>query len=142
MRKSEKSPELPEPKRELGWAYRAGVKARLSDPQFPDVPDWVGFDMGATSAFQCGFEGGEEPRWVLAVRIGLVPDDGRSFNFADQRFERGVSVLYIHGENRTDNGTFDFFNGGEKRWVAGWLIGQGSDGEPLLADCVDLGPVL
>jgi hypothetical protein len=34
------------------------------------------------------------------------------------------------------------FNPGEKRYVAGWLVGLGSDGEPLLADTVDLGPVL
>ena len=55
--------------------------------------------------------------------------------------ERGVSVLRIVGESQSDVGTYEMFNPGEKRYVAGWMIGYGSDGEPLLVDAVDLGPV-
>lgn len=132
-------PTLPSPRRDLRRAFRAGLRARNSDPQFPEIPEWVGFDVDATAAFECGMAGGDEPRWVLAVRIGKIPTEGRSYNFADQRFERGVSVLQIVGEDREDNGTFDMFNGGERRWVAGWVVGRGSDGEPVLAGCVDLG---
>jgi hypothetical protein len=133
---------LPKPRRSLDAAYRDGVKTRSQDPQYYDVPDYVGYDMARTAAFEMGREGAEPPRWVMAERIGKLPTEGRSKNFAEDRMERGVSVLRIVGEPQSDVGTYEMFNPGEKRYVAGWLVGLGSDGEPLLADTVDLGPVL
>jgi hypothetical protein len=132
---------LPKPRRSLDAAYRDGVKTRSQDPQYYDVPDYVGYDMARTAAFEMGREGAEPPRWVMAERIGKLPTEGRSKNFAEDRMERGVSVLRIVGEPQSDAGTYEMFNPGEKRYVAGWLVGLGSDGEPLLADTVDLGPV-
>jgi hypothetical protein len=131
---------LPKPRRSLDAAYRDGVKTRSQDPQYYDVPDYVGYDMARTAAFEMGREGAEPPRWVMAERIGKLPTEGRSKNFAEDRMERGVSVLRIVGEPQSDVGTYEMFNPGEKRYVAGWLVGLGSDGEPLLADAVDLGP--
>jgi hypothetical protein len=130
---------LPKPRRSLDAAYRDGVKTRNQDPQYYDVPDYVGYDMARTAAFEMGREGAEPPRWVMAERIGKLPTEGRSKNFAEDRMERGVSVLRIVGEPQSDAGTYEMFNPGEKRYVAGWLVGLGSDGEPLLADAVDLG---
>jgi hypothetical protein len=132
---------LPKPRRSLDAAYQDGVKTRSQDPQYYDVPDYVGYDMARTAAFEMGREGAEPPRWVMAERIGKLPTEGRSKNFAEDRMERGVSVLRIVGEPQSDVGTYEMFNPGEKRYVAGWLVGLGSDGEPLLADTVDLGPV-
>ena len=130
---------LPKPRRSLDAAYQDGVKTRSQDPQYYDVPDYVGYDMARTAAFEMGREGAEPPRWVMAERIGKLPTEGRSKNFAEDRMERGVSVLRIVGEPQADVGTYEMFNPGEKRYVAGWLVGLGSDGEPLLADAVDLG---
>jgi len=132
---------LPKPRRSLDAAYKDGVKTKSQDPQYYDVPDYVGYDMARTAAFEMGREGAEPPRWVMAERIGKLPTEGRSKNFAEDRMERGVSVLRIVGEPQSDVGTYEMFNPGEKRYVAGWLVGLGSDGEPLLADAVDLGPV-
>lgn len=130
---------LPKPRRSLDAAYQDGVKTRSQDPQYYDVPDYVGYDMARTAAFEMGREGAEPPRWVMAERIGKLPTEGRSKNFTEDRMERGVSVLRIVGEPQADVGTYEMFNPGEKRYVAGWLVGLGSDGEPLLADAVDLG---
>jgi hypothetical protein len=132
---------LPKPRRSLDAAYKDGVNTRSQDPQYYDVPDYVGYDMARTAAFEMGREGAEPPRWVMAERIGKLPIEGRSKNFAEDRMERGVSVLRIVGEPQSNAGTYEMFNPGEKRYVAGWLVGFGSDGEPLLADTVDLGPV-
>lgn len=132
---------LPKPRRSLDAAYQDGVKTRSQDPQFYDVPDYVGYDMARTAAFEMGREGAEPPRWVMAERIGKLPTEGRSKNFAEDKMERGVSVLRIVGEPQSDVGTYEMFNPGEKRYIAGWLVGLGSDGEPLLADAIDLGPV-
>jgi hypothetical protein len=83
--------------------------------------------------WEAGFMGEKIPRWVKAVRIGQIPKDGRSYNFADQSFERGVSALNIVGEDRTDIGTYDLFNDGERVLIEGWLhYKKGADGEPLL----------
>lgn len=132
---------LPKPRRSLDAAYQDGVKTRSQDPQFYDVPDYVGYDMARTAAFEMGREGADPPRWVMAERIGKLPTEGRSKNFAEDKMERGVSALRIVGEPQSDVGTYEMFNPGEKRYIAGWLVGLGSDGEPLLADAVDLGPV-
>lgn len=132
---------LPAPRRSLQSAYLDGVKTRDQDPQFYDVPDYLGYDMAKTAAFDLGRAGKEPPRWVMAERIGKLPEGGRSTNFAEQRMESGVSVLRIVGEPQSDVGTYEMFNPGEKRYVAGYMIGLGSDGEPLLVDAVDLGPV-
>ena len=132
---------LPKPRRSLDAAYQDGVKTRSQDPQFYDVPDYVGYDMARTAAFEMGREGAEPPRWVMAERIGKLPTEGRSKNFAEDKMERGVSALRIVGEPQSDVGTYEMFNPGEKRYIAGWLVGLGSDGEPLLADAIDLGPV-
>ena len=132
---------LPKPRRSLDAAYQAGVKTRSQDPQYYDIPDYVGYDMARTAAFEMGREGAEPPRWVMAERIGKLPTEGRSKNFAEDKMERGVSVLRIVGEPQSDVGTYEMFNPGEKRYIAGWLVGLGSDGEPLLADAIDLGPV-
>jgi len=132
---------LPKPRRSLDAAYQDGVKTRSQDPQFYDIPDYVGYDMARTAAFEMGREGAEPPRWVMAERIGKLPTEGRSKNFAEDKMERGVSALRIVGEPQADVGTYEMFNPGEKRYIAGWLVGLGSDGEPLLADAVDLGPV-
>ena len=132
---------LPKPRRSLDAAYQEGVKTRSQDPQYYDIPDYVGYDMARTAAFEMGREGAEPPRWVMAERIGKLPTEGRSKNFAEDKMERGVSALRIVGEPQSDVGTYEMFNPGEKRYIAGWLVGLGSDGEPLLADAVDLGPV-
>lgn len=83
--------------------------------------------------WEAGFLGLDKPKYVTATRIGEIPPDGRSFNFADQRFERGVSVLNVDGQKRSDIGTFDMFNDGKKITIEGYLHHSvGSDGEPLI----------
>ena len=103
-----------------------------------DAPGYLS-EPGVLMLFwEAGFCGHDIPRWVNAVRIGALPADGRSMNYAEQRFESGVSVLKIEGEARSDNGTFDLFNTGSQVRVSGWLhFRRGSDGEPLLVGAVE-----
>ena len=104
---------------------------RHGDADYPDLGD-VGM-LHWTS----GFKDLQSPQYVSAIRIGEVPKDGKSFNFRDQFFEPGVSVLSLEGQKRTDNQTFDKFNSGKKIRVHGYLhFKTGSDGEPIIVGAV------
>jgi hypothetical protein len=88
--------------------------------------------------WEAGFLGQPMPRWVKAERIGRLPVAGRSTNFREQQMESGVSVLRVVGEKRSDDGTFEAFNDGERFMVEGWLSHRkGTDGEPLLVGAVE-----
>lgn len=98
----------------------------------------VGFDQ----FFHAGFVG-REPEWVEAYRYGELPDAGRSINYAEDKWEPGVSVVkIIRGETDEEyaDGTLYNMLGREKIRVAGWYLGNvGSDGEPTLLGCVKIG---
>lgn len=126
-------------------AHEAGAKTGERFPSlraFWDAVEWgdaeaPGYLSEPTSVlalcWESGFCGEPLPRWVRAVRIGRLPECGRSRNHRDDCLEHGVSVLCVEGGARTDNGTFDLFNAGPRITVEGWLhFRTGSDGEPLL----------
>jgi hypothetical protein len=105
--------------------------ARNGDADFPPSAD----DPGSANYlhWEAGFLGLDKPRYVQAIRIGEIPIDGRSFNFSEQKFERGVSALNVEGEKRSDVGTYDLFNDGKRILIEGYLHHhKGSDGEPLI----------
>lgn len=126
-------------------AYAEGSRAGEGFPSLPafwaavgygdaDAPDYLGEPTSLLGlCWEAGFMGESLPRWVRAVRIGRIPAAGRSFNSREQQFEPGVSVLHLSGADRTDVGTYDKFNFGDRVEVEGWLhFRRGADGEPLL----------
>lgn len=135
----------PDPKRDLQKFWQMGrkladdIESGAEDGQFYELPEWHGFDLAATQAFEQGRGGEISPAWVVAVRIGELPKDGRSRNFRDDKMERGISTLRVVDSDLSGDGTFEAFNDGEKIYVAGWLVGRGSDGEPLIVDAVKIG---
>lgn len=75
---------------------------------------------------------GEEPEIVTAWRYGKVPERGTSYNYRDQEYERGVSVLPYEGGKESAYYKA-FFGGAPLIRVRGIDFGyKGSDGEPLL----------
>ena len=99
---------------------------------------WDGSDGTlANYIFEQGLKGEEIGPFVFAERIGNAPERGYSLNYRDQTGEQGVSVLGLldpsKGLVKKNDGTFELFNDGERRFVGGFLTPfKGSDGEPLL----------
>lgn len=99
---------------------------------------WDGSDGTlANYIFEQGLKGEEIGPFVFAERIGNAPERGYSLNYRDQTGEQGVSVLGLldpsKGLVKQNDGTFELFNDGERRFVGGFLTPfKGSDGEPLL----------
>ena len=87
-----------------------------------------------STLFDLGYDG-EELQYVTGWRYGDIPVDGRSINFLDQKYEKGVSLMAIDGEEPTAAARlYEMFNSWGKRKirVGGWLVGRGGDGEPLV----------
>ena len=101
-----------------------------------DVPDWFGMGSTVTAErfFEQGLSGYDMPEYVVAIRIGDVPDSQHSFNFRDQKFEKGVSVLRVLGTKDSTDHTYESFNPGKRILVGGFRLDgvHGSDGEPLI----------
>jgi hypothetical protein len=105
--------------------------ARHGDAEYPSHAETPANPK--TLFWEAGFRGLDVPQKVQAERIGEVPKEGRSFNFREQQFEPGVSVLNVVGQKPTDNGTYEKFNPGKKVVVEGYLhYKTGADGEPII----------
>ena len=79
---------------------------------------------------------GYTPKPVVAFRYGEIRDNQRSYNYRDDIFEKGVSVVGKVSEmNTKKSGYYDAFwgNGENYNIVIGYDIGEsGADGEMLL----------
>ena len=119
------------------YEYENEALNSLSLDQLEDFSYIVGYSQ----FFHAGFEG-REPEWVEAIRYGEIPEEGRSINWAENKWEPGVScVKIIRTEDDGDaSSLYDItlgWQGREKIRVAGWWLGlSGSDGEPTLLGCV------
>jgi|GEM_PF-2227465 len=88
-----------------------------------------------------GYDGHNYPQKVTAVRYGNLPESGISHNYADDRSERGVSVIAVLDDNDTipEHGSFVQMMWGANRplvKITGYLMPYfGSDGEKLLIGC-------
>jgi len=98
--------------------------------------------VGCSEFFHAGFIG-REPEWVEAIRFGEIPAEGRSINWAEHKYEPGVSCVKIIRTAGDEDAksiydvTLGEFGDREKIRVAGWWLGLcGSDGEPTLLGCV------
>lgn len=71
------------------------------------------------------------PPVVTGYRYGNIPESGLSFNYADDRAEKGLSLAAI---NNTDEvGSTVWFTDRKVVTVSGVLLPvTGSDGEPLI----------
>lgn len=123
---------------EMSKIYDSETEAIYSMPldQTEDFACIVGFSQ----FFHAGFVG-REPEWVEAIRYGEIPEEGRSINWAENKWEPGVSCVKIirGGDDCDDSSLYDItlgWQGREKIRVAGWWLGlSGSDGEPTLLGC-------
>ena len=98
--------------------------ANLDDPEF-------------SAFFEAGRQGNAAPRYVTGWRYGDPPECGRSYNYRDQLFERGVSLMQLTSEPDEISPaarTFEMLNaeGRAKVHLGGWMVGRGSDGEPVI----------
>jgi len=85
---------------------------------------------------------GKEPVYRIAFRYGDIPESGRSVNYQDNIWEKGVSVVgRVADLNIRKNNYYDAFWGKEDyNIVGGWDLGYtGSDGEMLLVYAKKLG---
>lgn len=86
--------------------------------------------------FEAGFDG-DNVRQVYAVRFGEIPENGKSYNWCDKSYEKGVScVKIVNGIDDNCHSIYDVtlgWQGIKKYLVKGDYMGlYGSDGEPLL----------
>jgi len=104
------------------------------------LPNPEGFvDMGPVSRtfFMAGQRGLKKPVFARGWRYGKIPDSGVSWNFADDRPERGISMMAVWHKDAAilKSKTFELFTAaGEKKYVVKGFLSPflGSDGEPLL----------
>ena len=135
------------------WAYRYGEHLRDKYGASKRAIDWyteldeifegksvesfvLSDSVSSKAFFDAGLLGYSKPKMVFAQRIGLIRDIGKSYNYRDQRWEKGVSVLGVYEGNKFKNqndGSYEVFSNGKKYIVAGLRISNtGADGEPLL----------
>jgi len=103
-----------------------------------DVPEWVFDDTDANEFFEAGRAGYELPTYGTGWRYGAIPESGRSYNYRDDRLERGVSVMQLDGGEKIK--TLAELNSLSTRpivRVSGYVNPSdcGGDGEPLLIAC-------
>jgi len=108
----------------------------------PDADAYFGSDDAGVQGFLlAGWLGLEGPEIATGTRLGNVPPSGRSRNYRDGEWERGVSMLTVNGSCAVSDGTFELWQqlAGADRplvHVRGILLPfLGSDGEPLLVCC-------
>ena len=119
-------------------AYEAGrgaaeLYASMEAAVYADAYDGT-MDRAESIAWDMGFRG-QELRIVTGWRYGDIPECGCSGDYRDQRYERGVSLMAIDGE---DCGTEDTAIEGMAISdrpiirVRGYYSGRGATGEPLV----------
>jgi hypothetical protein len=94
-----------------------------------------------TRFFEAGFYGDDIPQIVRGWRWGKIPEAGKSTNFRDNRYEKGISLMALEGEKSTQGASlYQTFNaqGKKKVWVEGYYVGRGADGEPLVIDAKEI----
>jgi squalene cyclase len=89
-----------------------------------------------------GSMGCDAPVYVTGTRLGDIPALGRSYNYADNRAEAGVSMATVDGMPNAWAGASAMFIAADNRpfvRVGGWLLDKrGSDGEYLVVGAVAL----
>lgn len=113
------------------------LNAALRDPGSDLYKDVERMTNDERIAMDIAIQGGDRPYYVEGWRYGNIPSGGTSYNYRDQRFERGLSVMEISGGGRTVDRVSAAFIAASGRpvvRVGGFLntINVGSDGEPLL----------
>lgn len=95
-------------------------------------------DIEESNLYEYVRKNGALPEYKEGWRYGNIPDGGRSYNFAENKPEMGVSMMQVEGGNRAP-GLFSMFNSGRpKVRVGGYDIGKGSDGEALLLSAKEI----
>jgi hypothetical protein len=127
------------------WTFK-----NILDLKYNEIPQKFLLDNNANEFLHEGFLGSEIPKKVRGWRYGNVPKNeygvSRSYDYRDQMFLPGVSIMQIEGKERSDsyggmpgNIHESFFSKRPKVKVEGYLLSRkGSDGEPLLIDVKEI----
>lgn len=96
------------------------------------------WDYAAHRFYEAGFAGEDWPEMVQAIRYGDIPKNGQSINWAENRYECGVSCVKIvrQPEDLSYSSVYDVtLCDREKYLIEGYYFHDtGSDGEPLLVN--------
>jgi len=95
------------------------------------------YDSNLLWLVDLGFQGYEKPEIVTGWRYGNLPKGGYSYNYREDRKEKGCSVAWLDNQNSEtiDLVSLAFIADGRSLvHVRGYLnpMSKGSDGEPLL----------
>jgi hypothetical protein len=107
----------------------------MHGPELQNKLDRVFNNHDQSTFFEIGNKGKDLPEYVTGDRYGDIPTNGRSANYRDNAYEKGVSLMNLTGEKPTISAKmYETFNKGkrEKQKYGGWLVGYGADGEPLI----------
>lgn len=134
------------PKNYLLKAYDIGKQAKekyssersfFQDMSYDELNQLSLDDAAWDAFFKAGFYNKDMPEYKTGWRYGDIPERGKSYNFRDQQFESGVSVMFLDGESPSSGAKlYEIFNKNNRKLqhVGGWYVGKGSDGEPILVD--------
>jgi len=119
-------------------AYKAGQAAAQKHETIEDAV-YAGsyeptMDRAEGIAWDMGFAG-RTLKIVTGWRYGKIPAEGVSKNYLDQRYERGVSLMAIDGENTITAQAVAEGMAASSRPVVrvkGYFSGRGACGEPLI----------
>jgi len=122
-------------------AYEQGKKAATDYATITDAVYGGAFD-GAMDpvesiAWTMGFEGRELVE-VTGWRYGDIPESGRSVNYIDHSYERGVSLMALDGDDMVPAVASIVASNRPVVRVRGYLSGYGYDGEPLVIGAVKI----
>jgi len=84
--------------------------------------------------FENGMNGLDAPYYARGYRLGDLPPGNISRNHQAGTLERGVSLMSANGSEPTGNARmFEAMNPGRNKIdLEGWVVGVGSDGEPIM----------
>lgn len=136
-KKAEKIKEL---EKEIGYSW--DDREFLDDERVMDFFEYIAYSAKNTYAIIKALKEGKAPVLRVAFRYGHINEDQMSYNYRDQVFEQGVSVVGRVADLNTEEDPYynTFFGSQPYNVVLGVDFGyKGADGEMLLTPAVVLG---
>ena len=131
--------EIVEKEKELEKKYNAtgdDLYYQISREELDSIVDARAGMTGLVNAIKKGIK----PELKIAVRYGDVRPEQKSYNYRDNRFEKGVSTLGSLKDYQPNAYYNAFFGDQPLKVVIGLDVGnKGADGEMLLTPCTVIG---
>lgn len=138
----------------MNKSFELGKKHRLEAGGYPgayfygelpqnELDRVVSFGTSNNLAYEAGIRNGDMPVVTTGVRYGDAPKNGKSWNFADEHSERGVSMAKVSDPSSSgdwENTVSAMFVKPTRpeRHYQGWFTDsiRGSDGEPVITNAI------